>query len=268
MTIALGVITSNAAVLAADRQITLSTAKIDQGKIRVFAKYREGGLSYSHPTTSVLITGAGDGGSFSCVVEDVHARLRAREERCTERDIREAIESALIEFHHKHIPNHISSPLDLWLVIGAFGQFGSKLWSTNRTVVQEHPAYAAVGIGNEHALGALRHTYAPMTLTGAVLMAAYISYETKNSVRDCGEHTDITFASSDGYVMVPQDTIRKLEGIFERYSKASAETLHSLMPEHIGWHLTVGTPPPNTQEDLRQLRAEIKEVMRGLFSDL
>jgi hypothetical protein len=111
-------------------------------------------------------------------------------------------------------------------VIGTHLNGRGVLWSTQKSTVSGGKRYFAVGIGESYASVQLRRFWIPMDTIRAASLAAYITYQIKNSVDGCGKETQIVTIKEGHAAYLSQDNITLLEHAFEERTRQENLTLH------------------------------------------
>jgi hypothetical protein len=98
-----------------------------------------------------------------------------------------------------------------------------------------------------------------MDTTGAMLLAAYVIHEVKNTVDGCGSDTDIYTTSRTKPCLLDPRSARKLGDIFDRCSQLNRDVLYDVFGDHIEWY---GQKRKSISRESKRLRREVAETMR------
>jgi 20S proteasome alpha/beta subunit len=218
VTIAIGLLCKDGAVLAADSQETVQGYwKRRQVKIS--------GTTLGHAQDlSLAMAGAGRAGYIDALIEHLigsavpadgkwHATL-------------ETIRLGLIAFHRDHVAPYQHDPPEANLVIAMQkGKHLPALFSTDRSTIT--PMFAnvgavAVGIGAGHALAILNRAAAQaLSMDSAIALAAYVIHHTKHHVADCGDITNLVGIRRGETLAVPDEAIAAMDAEFSRFMEAT-----------------------------------------------
>jgi hypothetical protein len=237
MTIAVGILAPNGAVIAADRQETAAYQKGEEGKITTVWR--------ADPPGCLTITGAGDGfyiDSISAVLRDWFGSSKEKDidKLRTEADVltQEFYKSRVIPISDD--PN-LRPDYELLLVCKSFARM--QMWKTSRLAFNRSPMWDAVGVGQVVATALINKLWLPVSVEEAVNLAAFTVYEVKASVDGCGLGTDVVFITNDpnpfvnGVPVFLEDAeIREMEDIFRRYHKVEREMFHQCVAHATSVH--------------------------------
>lgn len=215
MTVVIGIIAQDGVVIAADREEGDEYLKNDMGKLREVFRGLE-------PVGWIGVGGAGDGPAcdeISRLLTDCFCEDK-------ERDSDEA-KAALIAQHRAYYEKivlpfasakQVGYP-DYELIIGCMmGQTGNSLFVTSKLAVNPVADYDAIGIGAKVANTWLTRLYERMPVRAAIILAAYVIYQVKNSVTGCGLGTDIIMLNGrDLFGRVNPALIRRWEDAFRYF---------------------------------------------------
>jgi hypothetical protein len=194
MTIALGFMCTDGIVLAADRELSTPTVKIDGPKAWIFAYPREA----EDPQLRVCLVGAGDYAFIKFAAEqldDLLMKWVAQHGAPTIDDVKDVIQTVIMDVHHEHLypigqPHErpaIDLLIGLWLKSGRM-----RLARTSLTAVTKVWNYEAVGIGSDLANFLVRRFYADrIPISSAMFWASYVLMHAKKYVPGCGGPSDV-----------------------------------------------------------------------------
>ena len=242
MTIAIGLIAGNGAVLATDAEESYGHEKRAVGKL-VMCPSKHVGI----PRT-IGIAGAGTS-DYLDAFADVVAQISKSGEASSAEELEERIKQELLRFYDAHVipfsryPEDQIPNMNLAIVHGKFAE--NRLWITSLNTLRREPFYGAVGIGSFHALRLLGHLYRPdMPISDAVRLAAYVIDDTRRSVHGCGQRTDVMqIKNGHLYELVDRKLITQLEAAFERLRALEWDVFRYCFNAVSYTHLTLPTTP-------------------------
>jgi len=215
MTIVIGMIAQDGIVIAADREEGNETQKNDRGKIN-------GAFRARVPVGWIGVGGAGSGPEIDEVTGLLTSCFCADGER-TSTEARTALIAEHRAYYEKTVlpfssATQISCP-DYALIIGCvMAQTGKCLLVTSRLSAGPVDDYEAIGAGASVANNWLGRLYDLMPASAAIVLAAYVIYQIKNSVPGCGLGTDILMLNGKDLLgRVNPALIRRWEGAFRYY---------------------------------------------------
>jgi len=257
MTIAIGILVSDGVIIAADREESYGDLKSDTGKISASVKL-------VHPFGQLAVTGAGSGPHLDEVGELLREAHRASPAFTTV----DAVKSMLRKSHRDYyretvLPIPLRERPSYHLLIGWCSPFGKCLWSTSGLAFDTIHDYGAVGTGDAVAMGLLGTLYDNIPAKYAAMLAAYVVYQTKVSVKDCGLGTDIIILRRDGvYESISSVIVRQWEDVFRYYVNMERNAFHyciGVETEQANLYRTkLGKEPLATQLD--NLRAAFARI--------
>ncbi len=254
MTIALGILTPDGVVIAADTQESWGSegaAKTSGQKIitRLDRQHRR----------ACSATGAGWAGYLDAINQALTDRfLAARIPQATER----ALRAELQKFYAAHIlPQCVYPPDDQPAVDVLMGLSWANsppmLLANQRSAFRRCKEYVAVGAGSAHAsmlLGRLLPPKAETTVDLAAYLAAYVIFHVKSYVIGCGMDTHVTVLKDGNAKYLSRDTISMLEYHFQAYLDVDAQAVNYL----------IGRPV----RDEARARAALSSWLAGARSDI
>lgn len=212
VTIALGILCRDGAVLASDSQETThgywKRRQTKVAHITIGAKQ----------DLSLVVAGAGRAGYVDAIVEEL---IEASSEAEGHWDnTLGAIKKTLVAFHRTHVIPYQSDLPEVPLVFALQkGRHLPVLFVTDRSTIAPAQAFAAVGIGAGHALTVLNrlgvHT-ADLDIDTAIALAAYAIHHTKAHVADCGDVTNIIGIRNGRSFVLPPEAARGMDDVFDQ----------------------------------------------------
>jgi 20S proteasome alpha/beta subunit len=223
MTIALGLLTSEGIVIAADSQETDESAgtKEDVNKIafgfQLRAENDEGG--------AIAVSGSGGAAYLDYIFEEIIMSFRtsAKENVAA---FGERLKRLVKEYYREHVVPYAQDPRlrapDVQLIVGAQRRGEKRLWITEGSTVGPR-MYGAVGSGQAHALRTLKRFFNWRDTEGGQLLAALAVFEAKRYDLYCGKNTSIV-SLVDNFMQTPTtEDIYRWEKAFTEYSAIEAE---------------------------------------------
>ncbi len=257
MTIALGILTSQGVVIAADRQMTVAGyMKLDEGKVSGGGRFIDtcGPISFA-------IGGAGDSTAMTHLRQGFTSFIQGATRIDDLSDIHRDIARQAAEFHKEHVIG--TESLAAQMLVGATTRHQKKLWVTDRGVTNEENSFAAIGAGEMYARTILGRLYAPMNTIGAILLSAYVIHEVNKTIDTCGNGADIFVAGFEGPVFVSENVLAQLVDVFERFSRLSRNILHDVFNDSVWWD---SQAKRNHSSEIRKLRSEVRKIVDAMQS--
>ncbi len=264
MTVALGILTRNAQIIAADTQMSTDTEKVSEGKIATHIEMAGNG---SHSGV-IVITGAGDAALLQSLQDDIGELFMKEEFVNTESEsmgeFRAAAETLLKKFYKDYVaicPDPAQRP-NVDLIVAAKRGVSSGMWLAHRNRLDRVSSHAAVGIGASHAEHLLGSMTLPQDSETAMLLAAYVVFLVKarnlwvggdTHVRCIERSTRLTPRSFDGF------TCRKLEEVFRDYISVEARMLHRVLGSVYDF-----CEPDGIARDIETLRKEVADIIHPI----
>lgn len=234
MTIAVGLLSRESIVIAADSHETDYALKHRVGKITIRGRTVE--VTGTRQFNALAMTGAGDAHYLDAFMDRVHA-FHASSPTASLADLEQAIEARLLAFYAAHVLPF--PPADNWgdhnvqTIIAARTSDGARmLWKTYlNTVIPVQGAYCAVGVGATWANMILKDAYPwQLDTKGAVLAAVHAVMATKDHVDYCGGVTDVVVIPNDGIFHIPSSgTIEQAEKVLRLYAEHEAKRRRFVM---------------------------------------
>ena len=229
MTIAIGLLSSDGVVLAADTQEIMGSLKSDESKLIIANR----GLK-DQKAGALAITGAGDSGYLDSINMEICTSFVAKEP-WTGAKWAVKLKKHVKDFHNDYVVPYGTFPESdrphLRLVIGGnfsdpnFGDYRA-VWSTDKSTVSMAKNYCAVGLGSAQAYVMLRRFWTIMDTVKAASLAAYVVFHVKHSVDGCGNETQIVILKNGYAEYVPAPNIELMENYFDERALLENQLLH------------------------------------------
>jgi hypothetical protein len=217
MTIALGMMTGNSVILAADCQES-------DGYFKDFALKISSSMTHTRINATVrsalAITGAGPGIYLDAISDEITDLFHARQERdigAFENVLKDKVET----FYKKHVVElapHVDR--EFRVIIGAQIEGITGLWVSDATVVKRIMAVEAVGTGAPFAKMALSTRYAMADTNMSIVLAILAVHNAREYDHYCGKgtavvclHNDLAYNISPGLVVAAEKLLDKYLGI-------------------------------------------------------
>lgn len=251
MTIALGILARDGAVLAADtEEISGYTGGIKNSVQKIMRSMR--GAVAGEFQLAQAISGAGSGTYLDAVMPKVltAAAISPYDPDEAER----AIESCIAKFYKRHVLPFSGLPderPDFALILAA--QCGNcyRLWATDKTTVRRCLPYASVGVGSMYANMLLSQLCTiDMDLELAQIVAGYVVFKVKHTIEGCGKETDIVRLQGGGAQSVSPMDVEYLEGVYKEWAFLELRALSYAM----------GYPTGDAQGDQEKILARLLSV--------
>lgn len=260
MTIALGLLASDGVVLAADTQMGITDyLKSEQGKIAYGGRQLADGTN----VTAIAIAGAGNVAYIEHVQRDFVSDYLNTTPAVTVHEVEERYQGKLKQFFRDHIEPFSLYPSnerpDLGLILAVKSGAIYRLWATEKNLMTEHHTCTAVGIGAMYAKILLNQYFGTMTSLGAMLLASYIVFRVKDIIDGCGKRTDVVALHRRGIGILTDDKIRRLEDLFDEYSKLEAELLHHILYDQVS--SIKMKPSGSIKTQISKLRRKIEHLV-------
>jgi 20S proteasome alpha/beta subunit len=224
LTIAIGLIANDGIVIAADRQETEGEHKKAQRKIESL---------WALPVGALLVSGAGDGPYIDTMTERLRfcfGRTQAKDSSIGMTEEFRAVHTAFYSEAVLPFAQYQSYERpDYELLFGCSTDKNHLLWYSHKvTLNQVDAGFRAVGIGAGAAESLLSKFYVTnLPLKVAIVLAAYVVYEVKNSVEQCGFETDVLFTQANlPPSRVSAQAIQEMEGAFMKFRLAERDDLY------------------------------------------
>lgn len=202
MTLALGLLARGGVVIAADREESDGTQKLEQSKI--------GGV-YIGGRGCIAVTGAGNGQYLDSLTESLVEWFSDDKSDITGSTFGEDLRRKHYEFYKRCVLPFApyEEPVDYELLvcfdsaptrgdiafaaqIGGIPGKAATLWTSHKLSVLKADPYAAVGSGRTLAKSLLAKFWVlSMPLEIAISLAVYVMYQAKRTIKDVGLDTDL-----------------------------------------------------------------------------
>ncbi len=198
MTIAIGMLATDGAVVAADTQeSTGDYMKGAKGKMACF---------YAHDgdwAESCIIAGAGDSGYVQALIEELGQTYQAADPKMpifsmakkSPASLQSEFRGCIKQFYKEHIIPFAAYPErkrpDVEMLIACQRKTSMGIFTTEKTVVNHSSPYKAIGYGSTFAELFLGKLWSGMAVEEAEILAAYVVFLAKESVETCGKFTTI-----------------------------------------------------------------------------
>ena len=215
MTVAVGFMCTDGIVLAADREVSTASLKIDGPKVWYF-RYPP---NATHPVLRVGVAGAGDYAFIKYASELIDRQLRDWVEQhgqATMDEVNAIVQGVINDIHHNHLypigQPHERPNIDLLIGI-SISDGRIRLARSSLTSITNVCDYEAVGIGSDLANFIVKRSYkSRVTVTNAVFWAAQVLMHAKHYVPGCGGSSDVVVLFKGfGAGLVKQNTISNHE---------------------------------------------------------
>lgn len=253
-TIALGILTPDGLVIAADAQ---ETAGYFKGfALKVHSAMTKTNIR-STVASAVCITGAGSGVYLDAITDEIIRGFHKNQDSdipTFESHLRECVK----QFYKEHVSNkppHMARDIDL--IVGAQIEGRHALWITDLSVVKSAVGFEAVGSGSPYARMAIENRTASMDSEHAAVLSVLGVMQAKEYDQDCGKSTSVTFLKNNLAHTVPRHLVQEAEGLFQRYAGIE----YSAFVHALGSELADDPKRPrNLSRWLRELRKDFSEL--------
>jgi 20S proteasome alpha/beta subunit len=221
MTIALGLVGTDGVVLAADTEESYGEMKNETTKILT---------AFGNGSDACAISGAGNSAYLTSLGGKL-AQVFLSDKNLTEPPLLQAFENCTKTFYSDHIIPFVNFPdeerPEVRMLIAYHRRNVSRLLFSDLSVVAPEMRYKAVGIGSSYAENFLNRWWRPADTKSLEILAAYIAFAVKESIRYCGKHTQIVTVRSDEPISkVPMSTVTRWEEEFRsKWAKAEGDSL-------------------------------------------
>lgn len=257
MTIALGVLANNGAILAADTEVTWNYLKTSGTKI-----------TYATENGAIAVTGAG----WLTHVEAASQGLIdifKKESSAPIAELEPKFGAGIKRFYKEQIIPFASFPNEerpaFELIIAAQRGGETRLWATSRTALCRRSDYAAVGTGNEYASALFERLFNPAKIDRtrintetASLLATYVTLFAKEHVQGCGKKTQVVRLDDNTATPLQPPCVEMMEYHFSRYSEVQAMEAQYIM----GYPFTGTKQIDHLISQLTSLKAHLDGLQR------
>jgi hypothetical protein len=258
VTIGLGMLSHDGVVIAADRQLGMTEfLKMGRGKIA----FANSGPFPGDPgeLSSFAVTGAGN------VHYLEHLQRHFLNQHGAIHEFKDLVERDIQAFYRDHVlPFSVYPPNerpDVWLILAAVRNGKKLLLYTEKNVVTESFDCCAVGAGAMYANILLQRLFRRLHGTSAMLLAAYVIFQTKECIDGCGNETDIICLQADGVHYFGAEQMERIEDLFRAYAKVETDLVHCIFSGKNEPALdTIGT----VANDIHRLRESVLAELQSI----
>lgn len=216
MTIALGILTPDAAVIAADTEESCGIGGAKYSGFKIFSRRKRDG------SRSFAASGAGDARVLDAIHQDFGDQfvdpIQSKDlmESRFQMSLRGYFKDYLLPFAREERP-------EVEVVAAITNQTEPPaLLVSHLNRLRRAKRFVAVGAGEQHATSLLTRMVPPkwggnLSLTVAAQIAAFVIFHVKEYVAGCGKGTHVTVLQNGGAWYVCDEAIRELEAQFEAY---------------------------------------------------
>jgi 20S proteasome alpha/beta subunit len=229
MTVVIGLLGSNGAVIGADTQLTAGNIKATATKV-IAARSDVPG-----PTKSLAIGGAGDYGYFQAlrlklctsIIEAMDASVKENLPFNTN-IVEDKIKSALLPFYNESIMPFYQCPEDdrpdVYTINALWARGAGSLWCTDKMSVRLCvTGYDSTGYGSALANEYLHGLYrAQSPVESLALLGIYVIWHVKRLLNLVGHETEIVLVGEGVSTHLDRTFIQAVEQIFVQYASAQA----------------------------------------------
>lgn len=261
MTIALGILASNGAVIAADTQESTGYLKGASNKILIGIQTdnqpnQPDGILRPLPMCSIAVSGAGHAGYLDAVMQEVVDGF-LDDKKTGMLEIQKAFRDRIRDFYKAHVLPFSKAPdyedLEFSTIVGATARHNQRfLWASDKNTVRHCMPFGAVGLGAAYAKMFLNRLYNAMDVDHAVIVAAYTVFMVKDCIEGCGKDTHIVRMQDGAVTYVPAEKVKKLEGTFASYGAI----------ETCVFRYATGHSLPDSDNDLSQIMEWLRNIRK------
>jgi len=233
MTVVLGLLGANGAVIGADTQLTAGNIKATATKVIASTLQSPG------PVKSLAIGGAGDYGYFQALrlklsmslLTGMHTSANANLPFDTHL-IEGAINQVLLPFYNDSIIPFYKCPEedrpDVYTISALWAQGAGSVWCTDKMSVRlAVTGYDSVGYGSALANEYLHGLYrAQSSVESLALLAVYVIWQVKRLMQLVGHETEIVVIGEGVSTHLDRTFIQSIEQEFTQYASAQASAFH------------------------------------------
>jgi len=257
VTIALGILTHDAVVIAADTQIGADYLKTGHGKISW------GRVSSGAGQGAMAITGSGTTAYLDHIQKDFVSLFAPNKPVMNADDFHQHASEYLVAFYSDHVipfSSYGSERPSVDILIGYSDGNKSMLLASEHNVLTQYGSYHAIGAGAMDARILFNRIFLsmwPLSMRSAMLLAAYVVFNVKECVDGCGKDTDIVVITRDQVIVVGRDKINAMELVFRSCLTVEANMLRAVFQDE----QTLTGSGGGLSRDLRKLRGMLSKVM-------
>jgi 20S proteasome alpha/beta subunit len=213
MTIAIGILSTDGIVIAADTEETGYFKRHQPKILPVNIEIPDG--------PAMAITGAGDAGYLDSISEELNDCF-GQHWREGYKAIEDSIGEQLYTFYRKHVIPFAGFPEgdrpSMSLIIGIQKGGESQLFITDKSTIRPVRAYDAVGCGGELAKTLLQRLYPKFpTMDIVEALATYVAFQVKELIPGCGKSTTILRIENNHADYGNIERTMAMEDIFRAY---------------------------------------------------
>jgi 20S proteasome alpha/beta subunit len=254
MTIALGILASDGVVIAADTQENIGALKVTTRKI----------FTRRDPIRGRAFAASGAGNSG--YIDAINQRLARHFERANTPELAESdMSAALLAFYRDHLfPMNVVPARErpaVELISGMTWKGRAPiLFASEDSTLHQAKDYAAVGAGSDFAMMLLDRIVSrkvDLSLELAGLLAAYVVFNVKEYMPDCGKGTHVTLLRDGDGKYCSEEAIQTMEQAFRLYLQFDGTAVNYLL----------GRPLKNEESERDRLVTRL-ETLRQQFQAL
>jgi len=266
MTVVIGLLGSNGAIIGADTQLTAGDMKATATKVLAAT------LESPDSAKSLAIGGAGDYGYFQAIRVKLSMSLLTAMHTCTDANlpfdtdiIENAIGNIVFPFYRESIMPFYKCPEedrpDIYTVSALWAKGAGSLWATDKMSVRLAVAgYDSVGYGAALACEYLHGLYRKNSpVESLALLAVYVIWHVKRLLNLIGHETELVVVGDGVSKHLDRKFIQALEQVFIQYVSAQANAFHFVTGLQDGIEASKGFGTVRALLD--QMRQAIRESM-------
>ena len=225
MTIALGLLTNDCVILAADTYETDGTRKSIGQKIHAPKPYAQ---------FAIAVTGAGPTTHLASVTEEITALFETRD-AWTVSAFDGPLRQCISAFYAKHVtPLLPHMERDFRVIVAAQSPEESALWTNETTAVRRVGQFEAVGSGNPYAFMAIGNRIFRPTAEVAILLAIHAVKEAKTYDPYCGARTNVVCLLWNRVLHLTWPAIGRAEDLLSEYAGIEHSTFQYTLGQDAG----------------------------------
>ena len=264
MTICIGLLCSDGAVVASDTQIGAGDFKGGSTKIAAATSVDPSGKILK----AVAFAGAGHFGNVEAIRPHICGAVTEAlgEDHESGARVFNAITNVLVPFNHIHNPAYgrDGCSRDFDILVATWTAGAGMLWATDGTAVRPSVDFDAIGIGGSYANEYLTALYHRGPIESGVLLASYVMMRTTNIVRDCGKEIQIVTIKDGAGGYLPRPLVQEIECMWEHNADLQKEQFHYAIGFH-GNMDAVTTRLDFVASEFTRLRQSIKETISSRY---
>ncbi len=215
MTTAIGILSGNAVILAADTQESDGYFKEDALKVSSAMTHSRIDASVK---SAVAITGAGPGTHLDAVSDEI-TKMFHREQCRTLATFEEKLGTVVDKFYMEHVAKLAQHGIDrdFRLIVGVQIEGDVGLWVTETTVVKRSPGLEAVGTGSPFAKMAMQARAISLDTEQTALLAILGVTRAKQYDHYSGKGTTVVCLMDNLAQDIPWYRVEEAEKLFNRF---------------------------------------------------